>query len=207
MKIIVIGGTGLIGAAVMKEMSSRHEMICVGHQSGQYTVDIEKTDSIKSMYDKIGAVDAVVMATGKVTFLNFSEMTAEKYSVGLNSKLMGQVNCVLIGRDYVNDKGSFTLTSGILNRDPIESGSSAAMVNGAIDGFVTGAAIEMPRGIRINAVSPTVVTEALDSYGPYFRGFEPVPVEKVAHAFSKSVEGLQTGQIYKAYYHIASCER
>jgi NAD(P)-dependent dehydrogenase (short-subunit alcohol dehydrogenase family) len=118
--------------------------------------------------------------------------------VGLNSKLMGQVNCVLIGLDYMNDLGSFTLTSGILNHDPIAAGASAAMVNGAIDGFVTSAAIEMPRGIRINAVSPTVVTEALNQYGPYFRGFEPVPVQRVAHAFSKSVEGLQTGRIYPA---------
>ncbi|RUR20364.1 short chain dehydrogenase [Legionella sp. km535] len=198
MKVMVIGGTGLIGSAVVAELKTRHEVICVGHSSGQYTVNIEEPDSIKALYQKVGRVDAVVLSTGRVSFLGLSEMTASDFYVGLNSKLMGQVNCVLIGLNYMNDSGSFTLTSGILNHDPIAAGTSAAMVNGGIDGFVTAAAIEMPRGIRINAVSPTVVTEALDVYGPYFRGFEPVPVQRVAHAFSKSVEGLQTGKIYQA---------
>ncbi|MBL7480076.1 short chain dehydrogenase [Legionella bononiensis] len=198
MKIMVIGGTGLIGAAVVAELEPRHEVICVGHSSGDYTVNIEDPATIKKLYQKVGRIDAVVMTTGRVSFLGLSEMTASDFNVGLNSKLMGQVNCVLMGLEYMNDAGSFTLTSGILNHDPIAAGTSAAMVNGAIDGFVTAAAIEMPRGIRINAVSPTVVTEALDVYGPYFRGYEPVPVQRVAHAFSKSVEGLQTGKIYHA---------
>ncbi|WP_298627152.1 short chain dehydrogenase [uncultured Legionella sp.] len=198
MKIIVIGGTGLIGKAVIDELKFRHEVLCVGHSSGEYTVNIEDPDSIKSLYQKIGSVDAVVMATGRVSFLDLTKMTNDDYHVGLKSKLMGQINCVLSGLEYMNDFGSFTLISGILNHDPIAMGSSAAMVNGAIEGFVTSAAIEMPRGIRINAVSPTVVTEALHVYASYFRGFEPVPVQRVAHAYSKSVEGLQTGQIYHA---------
>jgi NAD(P)-dependent dehydrogenase (short-subunit alcohol dehydrogenase family) len=198
MKIIVIGGTGLIGKAVIEELKSRHEVLCIGHSSGEYTVNIEDMNSIKSLYQKIGTVDAVVMTTGRVSFIGLSKMTANDFQVGLNSKLMGQVNCVLAGLEYMNNSGSFTLTSGILNHDPIATGASAAMVNGAIDGFVTSAAIEMPRGIRINAVSPTVVTEALSKYGSYFRGYEPVPVQRVAHAYSKSIEGLQTGQIYHA---------
>ena len=198
MKIMVIGGTGLIGSAVVEELETRHEVICVGHSSGHYTVNIENPETIKTLYQKVGRIDAVVMTTGRVSFLGLSEMTVSDFNVGLNSKLMGQVNCVLMGLEYMNDAGSFTLTSGILNHDPIAAGASAAMVNGGIDGFVTAAAIEMPRGIRINAVSPTVVTEALDVYGPYFRGYEPVPVQRVAHAFSKSVEGLQTGKIYHA---------
>lgn len=198
MRIIVIGGTGLIGKAVIEELNPRHEVVCVGHSSGEYTVNIEDMESIKKLYQKVGRIDAVVMTTGRVAFLSLSKMSAMDYQVGLDSKLMGQVNCVLVGLEYMNDSGSFTLTSGILNHDPIATGSSAAMVNGAIDGFVISAAIEMPRGIRINAVSPTVVTEALSTYGPYFRGYEPVPVQRVAHAYSKSIEGLQTGKIYHA---------
>ncbi len=109
---------------------------------------------------------------------------------------MGQVNLVAIGLNYLNDRGSFTLTSGILNRDPILWGASAAMVNGAIDGFVKAAAIELTRGVRINAVSPTVVSESLDKYADFFRGFVAVPVHTVAQAYIKSVEGAQTGQVY-----------
>ncbi len=199
MKVVVIGGTGLIGSAVVSELKPRHEVICVGHRTGDFTVNIEDLESIKALYKKIGTFDALVMATGRVYFTTLSKMSTENFLIGLNSKLMGQVNSVLLGLEYMNDHGSFTLTSGILNHDPISSGLSASTVNGGVDGFVTGAAIEMPRGIRINAVSPTVVTEALDNYGPYFRGFEPVPVEQVARAYSKSVEGMQTGKIYKLH--------
>jgi hypothetical protein len=110
---------------------------------------------------------------------------------------MGQIRLVLAGLKYINHGGSFTLTSGILSDDPIKLGSSAAMVNGAIDSFVKSAAIEMPNQLRINAVSPTVLCESMDSYAPFFRGFEPVPASRVALAFSKSVEGGQTGRVYR----------
>lgn len=124
-------------------------------------------------------------------------MSADDFTLGLENKLMGQVNLLLIGREFANDGASFTLTSGILNRDPIRTGASAALVNGAIDGFVRSAALELPRGLRINAISPTVVQEAMGSYAPYFRGFKPVNAAEVALAYAKSVEGLQTGQVYQ----------
>jgi NAD(P)-dependent dehydrogenase (short-subunit alcohol dehydrogenase family) len=107
------------------------------------------------------------------------------------------VRAVLIGSRHINSNGSFTLTSGILSHDPIVAGSSASMVNAAINGFVIGAAIELERGIRINAVSPTVITESLKDYAPFFRGYESVPAERAALAYSKSVEGKQTGQVYE----------
>ncbi|QLH43377.1 MAG: short chain dehydrogenase [Coxiellaceae bacterium] len=200
MKIIIIGGTGTIGSAVAKELQSRHELILVGHSKGDITVDITDVESIKKMYQKIGKFDAVIATTGNVCFDEFSKMDAAKYQIGLQSKLMGQVNLVLIGYPHINDYGSFTLTSGILSQDPIKFGSSASMVNGAIDSFVKAAAIEMQRGIRINVVSPTVITESMPAYESYFRGFPPVTAAKAALAYSKSVEGLQTGQIYQVNY-------
>jgi NAD(P)-dependent dehydrogenase (short-subunit alcohol dehydrogenase family) len=110
---------------------------------------------------------------------------------------MDQVNLVLIGRDYLSDGGSFTLTTGVLDTDPIREGTSASMVNGAINAFVAAAAIEMPRGQRINVVSPGVIEEAMEVYAPFFRGFEPVPAARAALAYAKSVEGAQTGQVYR----------
>jgi len=112
---------------------------------------------------------------------------------------MGQVNLALVARDLLRDRGSITLTSGVLSEHPIAAGSSASMVNGAVDAFVHAAAVEMPRGLRINVISPTVFAESMDSYGPFFRGFVPVPVARVALAFSRSVEGLETGKIYRVY--------
>ncbi|MBA3536590.1 MAG: short chain dehydrogenase [Tatlockia sp.] len=197
MKIIVIGSSGTIGQAVVKELESRHEIIKAGFKSGDIIVDIRDINSIEAMFKNIAQVDAVVLATGKVHFGEFMQLHEQEYNIGLQDKLMGQVNVVLIGRNYLNEGGSFTLTSGILSEDPIRYGSSASMVNGALNSFVTAAAIEMPNKQRINCVSPTVVTEAMDSYGSYFRGFKSVNVSEVALAYSKSIEGLQTGKVYK----------
>ena len=160
-KILIVGGTGTVGSAVAKAMQANdYEVITAGYSNGDVQVDITSTDSIKVMYKQVGRVDAVVSTVGKLHFGALVDFTEEQYQIGLNNKLMGQVNLVTLGIDYVNDNGSFTLTAGTLNRDPIEFGVSAAMVNGALEGFTHGAALEMPRGQRINVVSPTVVTES-----------------------------------------------
>ena len=106
------------------------------------------------MYRETGKVDAVICAGGAVHFGPLTAFTEEQFMLGLTSKVMGQVNVVLAGMNHVNDGGSFTLTSGVTDRDPIRQGSGSAAANGALGGFVFGAAIEMPRGIRINVVSP-----------------------------------------------------
>lgn len=200
MKILVIGSTGLIGRAVVAELAQRHEVMSVGHNDGDYQVDITQPDSIHQLFEQLKPFDAVVSTTGKVKFAPLAELDTESLQFGLNNKLMGQVNLVQIGTQYINDGGSFTLTSGILNIDPIVAGASAAMVNGGVDSFAKAAAIELPRGIRINVVSPTVIAEAMENYAPFFRGYEPVPVATAALAYSKSVEGRQTGQIYRVGY-------
>ncbi|OAJ34303.1 short chain dehydrogenase [Piscirickettsia salmonis] len=197
MKILIVGGTGLIGQAVKEELGSRHDIIIAGSKSGDVQVDITDCASIQALYKKTQNLDAIIATTGRVKFAPLNELTSEDYHFGLNHKLMGQINLVLLGIPHLNDGGSFTLTSGILNHDPIVQGSSAAMTNGAIDGFVRSAAIELPNALRINTVSPTVVTEALPAYENYFRGYCPAPAATVAKAYSKSVEGKQTGQIYK----------
>ena len=111
--------------------------------------------------------------------------------------MLGQIELVLRGLPFVADGGSFTLVTGVLAREPIRSGVVASTVNGALEAFVRAAAAEFPRGIRINAVSPNVVTEALDVYGDFFPGFAPVPAADVARAFVKSVAGIYTGRVYE----------
>jgi NAD(P)-dependent dehydrogenase (short-subunit alcohol dehydrogenase family) len=196
LKIILVGASGTIGQAVERELAERHEVIRVGRNSGDYQVDIRDVASIRQLFQNIGSFDALVAATGSVHFGALAEMQAEQFAVGLNDKLMGQVNLLLIGREFINDGGSFTFTSGVLSDDPIVAGTSASMVNGALNSFVKAAAIELPRGLRVNIISPTVLVEAMDSYGPFFRGVKPVPAVDVALAYAKSVEGKQTGQIY-----------
>jgi len=197
MKVVIIGATGTIGLAVKAELGQRHEIVSVGRSRGDLQADITDIASLEALFARIGRFDALVATTGSVHFGALDEMTPELYQLGLADKLMGQVNLVLAGREYLNDGGSITLTSGVLSDDPIRYGSSASMVNGAIDAFVRAAAIELPRGLRINSVSPGVIAESMPSYGPYFRGFVPVPAAKAALAYSKSVEGAQTGQVYR----------
>lgn len=197
MKVLIVGGTGTIGKAVHHELSKRHDIIVASHKHSALKVDLSDKASIEQMYKQTGRLDAIVAAAGLVHFGLLSEMTSSQYEIGLQSKLMGQVNLVLMGLAHLNDGGSFTLTSGSASEDPFRYGSSPAMVNAAIDGFVKAAAIEMPRGIRINAVSPTILAETMKDYGQYFFGYIPVLASTAAIAYSKSVEGAQTGRIYR----------
>jgi NAD(P)-dependent dehydrogenase (short-subunit alcohol dehydrogenase family) len=197
MRVLVVGASGTIGRAVVAELRERHEIVAAGRESGDVRVDITDKASIRAAFEAAGPIDAVVSAAGKVKFAPFAEMEDADYRIGLADKLMGQVNLVLIGREFIADGGSFTLTTGVLDSDPIRMGSSASMVNGAVNAFVVAAAIEMPRGLRINVVSPGVITEAMPDYAPFFRGFEPVPAARAALAYAKSVEGAQTGQVYR----------
>lgn len=195
MRILVVGASGTLGKAVMQELAA-HELVTASRNSGDFRVDMREPESIRALYAAAGKLDAVVCTAGKTTFSPIAEMNDEKMMVGIRDKLMGQVNLVLEGTKHLADGGSFTLISGVLGYDFIRSGTNASLVNGALQSFVRAAAIELPRGIRINSVSPTVFVESMDHYGPFFPGFKPVPVADAALAYRKSVEGLQTGQVY-----------
>ena len=196
MRILIVGGAGTVGKAAATELGRRHDIIRAGRSSGDLTVDVMDEISVKAMYDKLGKVDAIVTCVGHVHFGPVASMTPEQFRKGLNDKLMGQVNLVLLGMNNVNDNGSFTLTSGVLDRDPVRQGASAAAVNGAIGAFARGAAIEMPRGIRINVVSPGLLEDSAVKYVGFFPGHEPVSAARVGLAYAKSVEGALTGEVF-----------
>jgi len=199
MKIVVIGASGTLGRAVVAELEQggAHEIIRVGRTQGQHQVDITNADSVAALFDKLGRVDAIVSTTGNLFFGKLTEMTAADFNIGLQDKLLGQVRLALVGQHYLNDGGSITLTTGIVGQEPIAQGANATAVNAGVEGFVRAAACELPRGIRINAVSPTVLTESMDVFGPFFPGFEPVPAARVALAYRRSVEGVQSGRVYR----------
>lgn len=195
MKIIIIGATGTIGKHVTAALQKDHEVIKAGSKSGDLQVDISSPGSIENFYKQAGKFDALVSASGDGHFGPLNSMKDADFRVGINSKLMGQVNLVLIGQHYINPKGSFTLTSGSLAEDPIVLGANLSAMNAAINGFVRSAALELENGIRINAAAPDVVEES-PGYFPYFPGHTPVSMERVTQAYIKSVLGAQTGQVY-----------
>ncbi|HUA80208.1 MAG TPA: short chain dehydrogenase [Dyella sp.] len=204
MRILLVGASGTLGRAVQTELGQRHEVIAAGRNSGSIRMDLTDVGSIRDGLKQAGELDAVISTMGKVAFAPLSDFSAAPYgeslhTLGINDKLLGQVNLALAARDCLRDGGSITLTTGILSEQPIVEGTSATLVNGAVEGFVRAAAIELPRGLRINVVSPNVLTEAMHAYAPFFRGFEPVSAARAALAFSRSVEGAQTGQIYRVF--------
>lgn len=199
MKIVVVGASGTLGQAVTAHLSARHDVIRVGNTRGDHQVDIRDEASVKALFATVGKVDAIVATTGRVHFGPLAEMTSADFLGGLQDKLLGQVRLALIGQHYLNDGGSITLTTGILSDEFLRSGVNATTVNTALEGFVRAAAVELPRGLRINAVSPNVLTESMDTYGDYFAGFVPVPAARAALAYQRSVEGPITGQVLRIW--------
>jgi NAD(P)-dependent dehydrogenase (short-subunit alcohol dehydrogenase family) len=122
-------------------------------------------------------------------------MTDEQWDATIQSKMLGQINLVSVGLNYIKDGGSFTLISGILNVKPIPMAIADATTSGAIDTFVQCVAHELPRQIRINVVNPTVLEEAWDVYGEMMPGFQPVPSTLVGKAFERSVDSFITGKV------------
>ena len=200
MKIVVIGASGTVGRAVTAELSRQHEVIRVGRSQGDHQVDITSQQSVQALFEKIGRVDAIVSASGSLFFGPLATMTDDNFNQGLQDKLLGQIRLALTGQHYLNDGGSITLISGIVAHEPIAQGVNATTVNAGLEGFVRAAACELPRGIRINLISPGVLTESLAAYDGFFPGFSSVPAAAVAQAYRRSVEGIQSGRVYTVGY-------
>ncbi|WP_432586105.1 short chain dehydrogenase [Streptomyces sp. HD1123-B1] len=197
MRILVIGAAGKLGSAVTAALTGRgHEVLTAGRGSGELRYDITDPERITALYERAGRLDAVVSAAGDVPYKPVTEMAPEDYLSAFRGKVLSQLELVRQGVPRIADRGSFTLITGVLAREPIPAGSAASMANGAVEAFVRAAAIEIAPQ-RINAVSPTVFTESLADYGDFFPGMEPVGLARVAQAYIRSVEGAQTGQIYQ----------
>ncbi len=199
MRILLVGADGAIGSAVEAGLGKKHEIIRAGRSRGDVRIDISSEASISQVFEETLRLDAVIAAAGELHFGPLTDMTSAQLAFSINSKLLGQVNLARFAAKYLADGGSVTLVSGIIGEQPVAGGAIAALVNAAIEGFVLGASVNMPRGIRINAVSPGIVTETKEKYAPLFDGFEPVPARRVAVAYARSVEGAQTGQVYRVF--------
>jgi len=192
MRALIIGGTGTLGKAAQAALESTYETI-VASRSTDPAVDTTDEASIEALFERVGEVDAVVVAAGAVPFKKLTALTSDDYTAAFTGKVLSQLNVVRIGLPNVTDGGSFTLTSGILSREPIAASAAAAMANGALESYVMAAAPELPRGIRINVVSPSVL-ESSTRHHAAFPGFTPVADEAVGQAYLRSVAGARTGR-------------
>jgi NAD(P)-dependent dehydrogenase (short-subunit alcohol dehydrogenase family) len=197
MKIVIVGATGTIGKAVVSALQGKHEVIAVSRSSTQYPADITDKASLEKAFAAIGKVDAIVSAAGGAVFKPFAALTDADFEKCLNDKLMGQVNVVRVGSQYVRPGGSITITSGVLAGEPMPGAAAISMVNAGLEGFGRAAALELgSEKIRVNVVSPPWVTETLIAYK-----MDPAHgmlAADVAKAYVKSVEGDATGQTIDA---------
>jgi NAD(P)-dependent dehydrogenase (short-subunit alcohol dehydrogenase family) len=198
MKIIIVGATGTMGQYLAAAFEKEHEIVRVASKGGDIQADITSTDAIKTLFKQVGPFDALISTAGPTYVGPWSKMTDAEFRKGIEGKLMGQVNLVLIGQYYINPKGSFTLITGALTNEPQKNFANASAANGAVEGFVRAAAIELDNGIRINAVSPTVI-EGSPQYFPFFPGEIPTTMQQLEYGFRKSVFGAHTGQVISTY--------
>ena len=196
MKIIIVGATGTMGKHLVSVLEKEHEVIKAADKGGDVLVDITSTESIENLFKQVGPFDALISTAGPTHVGPWKNMTDKEFRKGVEGKMMGQINLVLIGQHYINPKGSFTLIAGALTTDPQKNFANASAANGAVEGFVRAAAIELDNNIRINAISPTVI-EASPQYFPFFPGELPVTMRELEHMFFKSVFGAGTGQVIK----------
>ena len=199
MKLLIVGGNGTIGKRVTSYFTDLNEVIRAGRTSGEVNVDISDSNSIKKMFEETGKLDAIICIAGEAKWADFNQLSEEDFYIGLKSKLMGQVNLVRIGRNYLNPNGSITLSTGILADDPVVHSTSPAMVNGALHSFVKAVVLEIENGIRVNVVSLGMVEDSYDKYAEFFPGHNVIPMGKVVNAYARSVNGRGNGEIIKIY--------
>jgi NAD(P)-dependent dehydrogenase (short-subunit alcohol dehydrogenase family) len=198
MRSIVVG-TGTIGAAVRKTLEQHgHEVVSIGRKSGDLQADISNPISLKALFSQVGPFDAVANAAGDVFPGQFEETTDQQWADSIRAKGMGQINLVRAALPFIADRGSFTLVSGILTDEYMYGGTIGTTINHMVEGFVKASAVELPRGIRINCVSPTVLAESV-AYHAYFTGFTPVSAAEVALAYLRTISTPVTGRIFKLH--------
>ncbi|MFF0449987.1 short chain dehydrogenase [Streptomyces sp. NPDC004609] len=199
MRILLVGAGGTLGSAVGRALLARgHKVIGVGRSGGDLIADVTDPAAVARLYTEAGPLDAVAVAAGDAVFRPLRDLTADDVVATFRGKALSQLELVRQGARHVAPTGSFTLVSGIITEEPIVGGAAVSAANGAVEAFVRAAAIELPPQ-RINAVSPTVAQESLPAYGPFFPGMDAVPATRVATSYVRSIEGSQTGQVYRVW--------
>jgi NAD(P)-dependent dehydrogenase (short-subunit alcohol dehydrogenase family) len=197
MKIVIIGATGTIGRAIAAALHGSHEIVAISRSAGDHRADITDKASLEKAFAAIGKVDAIVSAAGGAVFKPLAALSDADFEKCLHDKLMGQVNVVRVGSQYVRSGGSITITSGVLAQEPMPGAAAISLVNAGLEGFGRAAALELASDkVRVNVVSPPWVSETLVALK-----MDPangLPAAEVAKSYVQSVTGDATGQIIDA---------
>jgi NAD(P)-dependent dehydrogenase (short-subunit alcohol dehydrogenase family) len=165
-RIVILGATGTIGSAVARLLASDGEIVRVGHTRGDMRLDARSPSDLETFFAGLGPYDHLVSLAGTGAAIGPVEtLSHDDFAAGFLNKVAIQIDLVKAGLSTIRDGGSFTLSSGYLDKEPMPGYSAIAMCNGAVAAFVKAVALDMPRGVRINAVSPVFVVETLMAFG------------------------------------------
>ncbi len=192
MKILVIGATGTLGAAAAEALSARHDIVRAS-RNGIVRIDIEDLRSILDGLRNTPDLDAVVCCAGRQPTRGLLEISDEEIDICVRSKLLGQINLARAAAAHLRAGGSITLTSGAFARFALPGTCSGAMVNAALEGFVRSGSLDLPRGLRINTVSPGPVKETFERQGS--APAHALPAAAIARAYVAAVEGTHQGSV------------
>ncbi len=195
MKIAVFGASGTIGSQVVAQLTAKgHEVVKIGARSGNHRVDYTDSTAVEALLESIAPLDAIVVSVGgDSAFKPYNTLTDEDFLLGAERKLVAQFRIVRLAEKYVRDNGSVTLTSGFLSHYPNPYSLATGPFNAAIDTFVQQSAEHLPRGLRVNVVSPAPVVE------PEQVKEGLVSSAQVAEFFVESIEGQATGIVFQAW--------
>ncbi|MFC4054917.1 short chain dehydrogenase [Actinomadura syzygii] len=189
MKVIVVGATGTVGRAVVSALEPAHEVVRASRR-GPVAVDLEDPSSLDALFAAVPDPDGVICCAASGPLVSLETVTDHEFAQGLQGKLLGQVALARRALHHLRDGGSIVLTGGTFAA-PLNGGSLGALVNAGLDGFVRNAAAELPRGLRINVISPGWIRETLEGLG--MEASNGTPVADVANAYVEAIEGSAQG--------------
>lgn len=192
MRILLIG-TGTIGGAIAEALEGKHEVVHASRHSSEAPLDIQKTDSIRETFARIGPVDAILCAAGSGAWKPLDQLTDDDFEMTLHYKLMGQVNVIREGLKIVKDGGVIVVTTGVLSQNPMPGSAAVSLANGGLESFGRAAALEAPRGIRVNVIAPPWVNETLQEMK--MTGVPGLPAATVAQAYVDQLTSKETGKV------------
>jgi NADP-dependent 3-hydroxy acid dehydrogenase YdfG len=197
-RVLVIG-TGNIGGALVRALDGKAEVLEASRQGG-LKLDITSQESIRSLDANVpDGVDHVVVATGASTFGPLKSFDAAAWQANIGGKLMSVTTLVVLlvnETAVLRDGGSITVTSGQSGSTVNELWPGLACNCAGLDAFVRCAGRGLPRGLRLNAVSPALVTETATRAGMPTAG--TVAAKDVAEAYLPLIFGQMSGEVHVA---------
>lgn len=174
-KVVVIGGSAGMGLSIAKEAYQKGASIVIGGRTLEKlenaakeigdnvefeVIDTMNEESVKSFFEKIGAIDYLTTPGSSVKMSNIKDLPLEDAMYTMNNKFFGQYLCAKYAQ--INNGGSITLFSGILSRRPGQSDSILAPTNTAVETLGKALARELAP-IRVNTIAPGLVA-GTDAY-------------------------------------------